>query len=293
MGARRPHFWRPSRKSSDDGSLGPDRVAPSERRRLSAWGAQPVWPGRAFGTIRTQAGCAGRRSETVEFAIKDCALATTATGRRAQTLRELRDILRDIHPGCIYNHFWGTLLRPQFSDREFNNDFATWCYQSLHDSVIAERLAVIDPADFEDMEGLRQELIEVIDERLDETEVMLFARSDQQFYFTRSIIVVFDTYRRLQEPAELAQVLPELSVGSVFYHFVDARRREPIWVDDFRAWLMGLGSGYKPLCDSLAEVDPYFDSLFVLRDRLAEVFAAYFGPPAPVHGPGGSGKAPR
>ena len=35
----------------------------------------------------------------VEFAIKDCTLAMVATGRRAQTLRELRDILRDIHPG--------------------------------------------------------------------------------------------------------------------------------------------------------------------------------------------------
>jgi hypothetical protein len=247
---------------------------------------------RGFGTIRAQAGCVGGRSETVDFAIKDCALATTATGRRAQTLRELRDILRDIHPGCIYNHFWGTLLRPQFSDREFNNDFATWCHQSLHDTVIAERLAVIDPADFEDMEGLRQELIEVIDERLDETEVMLFARPDQQFYFTRSIIVVFDTYRRLQEPAELARSF-RLSVGSIFYHFIDARRRDPIWVDDFRAWLMGLGPEYKPVCDALAEVDPYFDSLFVLRDRLAEVFAAYFGPSAPKQGAGRGGKAPR
>ncbi len=214
----------------------------------------------------------------VDFSIKDCALATIATGRRAQTLRELRDVLRDIQPGCIYNHFWGTLLRPQFSDREFNNDFATWCFQGLHDNVAAERLAVVDPADFADLDGLRQQLIEIIDERLDETDVMLFARPDQQFYFTDSIIVVFDTFRRLRDPTDLARVLPELSVGSIFYHFVDARRREPIWVDDFRAWLMGLGTEYKPLCDVLAEVDPYFDSLFVLRDRLVEVFAGYFGP---------------
>jgi hypothetical protein len=44
----------------------------------------------------------------VDFAIKDCALTTIATGRRAQTLRELRDI----HPDCIYHHFWETVLRP-------------------------------------------------------------------------------------------------------------------------------------------------------------------------------------
>jgi len=226
----------------------------------------------------------------VDFAIKDCTLAIMATGRRAQTLRELRNILRDIHPGCVYHHFWGTLLRAQFSDREFNNDFATWCHHSLHDNRAAERLAVIDPADYADMEGLRQEVIEVIDERLDETELMLFARADQQFHFVRSVIVVFDTYRRVADPAEFVHLLPELSIGSIFYHFIDARRREPVGVDDFRAWLLGLGQEYEGLCGALAEVDPYFESLFVLRSRLAELFAEHLRatqpdtPPAPSRG---------
>lgn len=227
----------------------------------------------------------------VEFAVKDCALAIVAIGRRAQTLRELRDILRDIHPGCVYHHFWGTLLRPQFDDREYNNDFATWCHRSLHDNRAAERLAVIDPADYMDIERLRQEVIEVIDERLDETEVMLFARADQQFHFVRSVIVVFDTDRRLGQPGELVSTLPELSVGSIFYHFIDARRREPPGVDDFRAWLLGLGPEYGELCNALAEVDPYFESLFVLRDRLAALFARYLGRKEPSRSRAGRRRA--
>jgi hypothetical protein len=213
----------------------------------------------------------------VDFAVKDCALAIIATGRRAQTLREMRDLLRDIHPGSVYHHFWGTLLRPQFADREFNNDFATWCHHSLHDNRAAERLAVIDPVDYMDLEGLRQEVIDVIDERLDETELMLFARADQQFHFARSAIVVFDTHRRITDPTELVHLLPELSIGSVFYHFIDSRRRDPVGVDDFRAWLLGLGPGYEELCAVIAEVEPYFESLFVLRDRLAELFAEHLG----------------
>ncbi len=216
----------------------------------------------------------------VEFAIKDCTLAILATGRRAQTLRELRDVIRNVHVGSIYHHFWGTLLRPQFSDREYNNDFATWCRLSLHDNTAAERLAVIDPAHFSDLEDLRQELIEVIDERLDETEVMLFARADRQFHFARSVIVVFDTNKRLTEPHELVDALPLMSVGSIFYHFVDARRREPLGQDDFQAWLAGMGPDYEELRESVAAMDPYFESLFVLRDRLAQVFAGFFGRPA-------------
>ena len=80
----------------------------------------------------------------IDFAIKDShwpSWQPTTT----QTLRELRDILRDVHPGCIYHHFWGTLLRPQFVDREYNNDFHVVLSQ-LDDSTAAERLAVIDPA---------------------------------------------------------------------------------------------------------------------------------------------------
>jgi hypothetical protein len=209
-------------------------------------------------------------------------LATIATGRRAQTLRELRDILRDVHPGCIYQHFWGTLLRPQSVDREYNNDFATWCHRALHDVPAAERLAVIDPADYSDMESLRQELIDVIEERLDETEVMLFARADHQFHFVRSVIVVFDTHRRLTHPRDLVQALPQLSPGSIFYHFIDARRREPIAVDDFRAWLTGLGPQYSRLCDAIAQIDPFFESLFVLKDRLCHTVAEYFGATEPA-----------
>jgi len=214
----------------------------------------------------------------MDFAIKDCALANIATGRRAQTLREMRNILRDMHPGSIYHHFWGTLLRPQSSDREFNNDFASWSSASLHDNRMAERLAVIDPMDFSDLEGLRQEIIEVIDERLDETEVVLFARADQQFHFVRSAIVVFDTHRRLAQPEELAAALPKMSVGSIFYHFIDARRRTEGGVDDFRAWLTGLGPNYADLCSVLAESDPYFDSLYSMRERLSQLFESYFAP---------------
>lgn len=218
-----------------------------------------------------------REAAIPDFWIKDCALAILATGRRAQTLRELRDNIRDIHPGSIYHHFWGALLRPQFSDREYNNDFASWCYHSLHDNVAAERLAMIDPADYSDMEALRQELIEVIDERIDETEVVAVAKPDQQFHFARSVIVVFDTHKRLSHPRQLVEVMPQMSAGSIFYHFIDARRREPIGVDDFRAWLMGIGPEYQLLCDTVAEIDPYFESLYTLRDRLTEVFAHFLG----------------
>lgn len=211
------------------------------------------------------------------FEVKDCTLIAIATGVQAQNLRELREKMETIHPGSIYYHFWGGMLHSRFEEPEFNNDFAAWVRHALHDPVLAERLAVIDPTDSPDLEALRQELIEVMEERLYELEHIPWARPGEEFHFIRSQIVVFDTYRRLRDPEELPYLLPNFSLGSLFYHFIDARRRTPEGVDDFRAWLCGFGGKYDDLCEMIAAIDPYFTTLTELRQILSKVFMDYFG----------------
>jgi len=68
-----------------------------------------------------------------------------------------------------------------------------------------------------------------------------------------------------------------MSLGSVFYHFIDARRREPMGQDDFRAWLCGADGRYRDLCAALGAVDPSFSALSETRGRLAALFAAHLG----------------
>lgn len=206
------------------------------------------------------------------FEVKDCALAAIATGRRAQNLRELRDQIPSVPLDSIYYHFWGSRLRPSFDDPQYHNDFASWAHYGLSDDALAERLGVIDPGDFPDLESLRQEVLGVIEERLDESEHVPWSKADRQFHFIRSQIVVFRTPHCAGTPQELAQLLPRLSVGSIFYHFIDARQRAPIGQDDFRSWL----AGFQPDCDGLVrrlgELDPHFVTLTELRERLVQVF---------------------
>lgn len=210
------------------------------------------------------------------FALKDCSLVAIATGRKAQNLRELRDNLQDIHQGSIYYHFWGGLLRPRFDDPQFNNDFAIWSHYALHDNVLAERLAVIDPTVFLDLEALRQEVMEEIEERLEEIGEPAWVPKDNEFQFVRSQIVVFDTGIVIHSPEDLKAAIPEMSLGSVFYHFIDARRRFPHGIDDFRAWLSGFPGVYDEVCKCLAGVDPYFTTLTELRRQLFVVFDSFF-----------------
>jgi len=205
------------------------------------------------------------------FAIKDCALSAIATGERAQSLRELRDRLERTHPGCLYYHFWAARLRPKFDDPEYLNDFAVWAFYGLHDAVLAERLALLSPTDFQDLDDLRRELLDVIEERLEESEWPHRAVTDRQFHFIRSTIVVFDTGRQIQGPEDLPSLIPTLSEGSIFYHFIDARRRTPDRRDDFSEWLEGLDGRWECLVEDLRALDPYFSSLAALREQLESV----------------------
>lgn len=203
------------------------------------------------------------------FALKDCSLITIATGRQAFTLAEFREHLREVSTDSVYHHFWGGLLGPRFEEREFNNDFAAWCRQHLHEQELAEQLAVVDPGEHRELEGLRRELMDIIDERLDSSEIAHWLRAGQPFEFVRSQLVIFATDKVLNEPPDLLELLPEITTGSVFYHFIDARRRLPEGVDDFSFWLTGFGEEYDELRQALGNVDPFFASLSQVRDELA------------------------
>ncbi len=207
------------------------------------------------------------------FGIRDCALVSMATGIRVQNLREFRDGLLESHADSIYHHFWGRLLQPRFDEPEYNNDFAAWAYHGLHEKALAERLSVVDPSGFDAIDDLRAELVEIVEERLDESELVPWARADQQFYFLRSQIVVLDTGIRVHHPAELAPLLQDLSPGTIFYHFIDARRRTPDRSDDFSAWLEGFGEPCAALKEQIQGIDPYFSSLKEIRRILADMFS--------------------
>ncbi|HHI97491.1 MAG TPA: hypothetical protein ENJ96_06530 [Thermodesulfatator atlanticus] len=216
-------------------------------------------------------------AEEILFHVKDCALVSISTGVKAYILTELLDHLKQVEIGCLYYHFWARQLRPSFDHPEFHNDFAAWVHRELHDWVLAERLNLIAPHEFHNLEELREELINVLEERFDESGDLPWRKAEKPFYFVKSQIVVIDTGRRLNHPRQLLEVVPSLSQGSIFYHFIDARRRTPERIDDFRAWLSAFSPEYDDLSARLAAIDPYFLTLTEIRNQLAVVFEDYFG----------------
>ena len=219
----------------------------------------------------------GENQKKSPFAVKDCALITIASGIKVQNLKEFATALKDVPLGSIYHHFWGRLLRALFDEPEYNNDFASWASRGLHDTSLAEQLSMVIPTDYKDLEGLRQEMVEVVEQRLDESEFVPWAKADQQFHFLKSQIVVFDTGIRYDHPAELVPQISKLSTGSIYYHFIDARNRTDERYDDFSSWLNGFdGDEFEELTQNLCGMDPYFSSLKEIRLNVSTIFQKFF-----------------
>ena len=204
--------------------------------------------------------------------ILDCSLLILSVGRSAQNLRELRDHLTIVPAQSIAHHFYDSLLRPTFDHPEYRNDFARWAGRQLRDELLAERLGVLDPIDYPDLEALRQSLIDIIEDRLAEVHDVPQAPGGQGFHFLGSRFVIIETGVRVSAPGDLAIMLPSLSTGSIFIHFIEARRRTPLRRDDFSLWLEQWGPEYEQVCRRLEAIDHYLWSLTELRELICESF---------------------
>jgi hypothetical protein len=208
------------------------------------------------------------------FEVKDCALLTRMSGiQPAFNMRELRDRIASCHPDVLYHHFCETLLVPSFDYPDYRNDFAVWARWRLGDQILSERLGVIDPYLYSSMEELRTVTLEIIDERLSEVTMIPWARPGQAFFFMQAVTVVFDTGERIPRPDELADAVARMTNGSIYFHVLEARRRHPVGVDDFTAWLKTYEGNWDHYIKAVQAIDVTFHTLPEIRQELVEAFA--------------------
>jgi len=210
------------------------------------------------------------------FEVKDCALLARMSGLPpALNLRELRERIAVCGENVLFHHFCETTLRGTFDNPDYRNDFAVWSKLYLGDRVLAERLGILDPYDFPSLAELRAATLEVLDERLSEQAMIPWARPGDEFFFREATTVVFSAGIRISHPSGFAAAIRNMTVGSVYYHFLEARRRHPFGKDDFTAWLLENENGGKnrPYIDALASIDFYFHTLADLQKELVKVLS--------------------
>lgn len=205
------------------------------------------------------------------FSIKTCFLAPVATGEKANSLIELRDKLIDIEDESIRYHFWGERTNPGYILTPYHNSFANWIYHHLHDQILAEQLSVINPNHHESIDSVRYAIIEIIDKRLDSYGMIPWSKKECCFHFLKSLTVIFDTLWVVNDPKSLRDILAKLPKNSIYYHMIDARKRNPEGLDDFSLWLKNAGDQFMPQIQKIQALDSYFLSLSELKEQLIQI----------------------
>jgi trehalose synthase-fused probable maltokinase len=204
------------------------------------------------------------------FRFVACVELREFVGLRAEDERRLMELIEQVPLDSIYYHTHGFFLRHKFLAGIYPNDFATWAAVHLRDQALGERLAMVDPAEFENLEALRDQIVSIIDEHLRRLQIVpRIGSAAEPFDFVRSRIVEIPTGIEVRTLDEFRQALLEVDISAVYFHLVEARMRLGRNQNDFAAWL-DRALGLSPLASRIREINPYGVSLERTRARLIQ-----------------------
>ena len=123
-------------------------------------------------------------------------------------------------------------------ERVYPNDFAQWVAMEVRDHVLGERLAVVDPFDYGELDALRGQLISIIDDHLSRTPIVPRVMFGEPFYFNKSLIIQVLTRIEVRTLQEFLERTPsEVEVSAIYFHVFEARHRLKHEESDFSAWI--------------------------------------------------------
>ena len=201
------------------------------------------------------------------FVFKGCVELREILGQRAEDEKQLADLLAQVPPGSVYYHTHGFFLRHRVFASTYTNDFAAWVVGEVRDPVLGEKLAMVDPLEFPDLEALREELVSVIDHHISRQRSVARVEGGQPFDFLQSHIVELPVGLSVSSLMEFRQGLAQVDASAVYYHLFEVRVRQGRQENDFAQWLRG-ELGLMELADRVRRVNPYLGSLERVRSRL-------------------------
>jgi len=202
------------------------------------------------------------------FDFKACANILKSTGRSVGNLHQLRDEIQRASGSSIFHHTYQYFLKGRML--EYTNDFAEWTGEALGDRALAEELSNIDPYDFTDIEGLRNELFRVISSHMEKHPEPREPMPGNEFYFNETVTLIYPVGIRASNLAELYSAIKYVDAGSIYYHFYEARRRGGGPADDFSTWIEK-ALAKTELAGRIRAIDPLMYTVEQVRTTLSRI----------------------
>jgi hypothetical protein len=189
------------------------------------------------------------------FRFSSCMELCEVLGKRAIDEHRLLELIEEAPADSIYYHTHSYYLRHAYAQQLYSNDFANWVVLYAQDRVLGERLGVLDPFDFSDIEQLRGEIISIMADHLNHSSVIARCIVNQPFEFIRSHVIEISLGLEARTLGEFHDALADVEVGAVYNHVCEARMRKKPLSADFACWLSSEeGLGLQDLASRVEQV---------------------------------------
>jgi hypothetical protein len=203
------------------------------------------------------------------FRFSSCMELREVLGKRAMDEHRLLELIEEAPADSIYYHTHSYYLRHAYTQQLYPNDFATWIVSYAQDRVLGERLAVLDPFEFSDIEQLRDEIMSIMADHLNHSTAVARCIVSEPFEFIRSHVIEIPLGLEVRTLWEFRDALADVEVGAVYNHVCEARmRKKPLSVD-FAYWLSSEGGlGLQELALKVEQVGRLGLSLEGMRNKI-------------------------
>jgi hypothetical protein len=208
------------------------------------------------------------------FQFSSSASLEELTGRKADTLDELLELLKTCSSSSIFYHTFSAFRKLREVQTPYTNDFAIWIARSLNEEALAEKLLAIDLAEYNTTESLRSRIVELLEGYKGENPSLFERTATEPFYLYSIVRFVYFTDKFAYNLSSFRQLLDTISIDSLYYHFIESRLQSQLKTDDFSSW-MEESPDYKELAEKIRNIDINIYTLEELRVRIGEIIDEY------------------
>jgi hypothetical protein len=186
------------------------------------------------------------------------------TGERANTLEELVVLLKRCSGSAIFHHVFQSYRERHFVSEKYHSDFAQWISTSLNEEALAEQLEALDVRDFTTIRGLREVILQIIEDYLYQYPLSRDRQGKTPFFFCQSVSVVMPTKYIAWDLEDFCRIIESIGIRSIHYHLIEARLRLGIHTNDFSHWFRD-SLKLAGLARRVEDIDIYFHTLEEIR----------------------------
>jgi len=197
------------------------------------------------------------------------------TGIYALNLKELLDGIKKADDSIIYYHTHHYLIQHHYIVPDAPNDFAYWIIYTLGEKLLGEEISGIDMFNYNSVADYKQELIKRLSVFISKKNSMTRkVEANERFNFMKAVTFVMSTGKEAYTLKEFNDILKNISIFSVYYHFFESHFRLSFGLNDFSVWIKN-ELKLPDLALKIQSLDPYSFTMDSLKGQIIKYAEKY------------------